>query len=109
MICLPPFLELARLCRFVFFFQAEDGIRDVAVTGVQTVLFRSMPHVSIVYGGVFPTYHHRDVLEQEPQIDVIVRGEGEETARRLVRALAAGESLGAIPGRSEERRVGKEC
>src|SRR2546422_11341 len=24
-----------------FFFQAEDGIRDVAVTGVQTVLFRS--------------------------------------------------------------------
>src|SRR2546429_3193899 len=23
-------------CLFVFFFQAEDGIRDVAVTGVQT-------------------------------------------------------------------------
>src|SRR5256884_5789484 len=26
---------------FFFFFQAEDGIRDVAVTGVQSVLFRS--------------------------------------------------------------------
>src|SRR2546422_4326935 len=25
------------LCVFFFFFQAEDGIRDVAVTGVQTV------------------------------------------------------------------------
>src|SRR2546429_6600165 len=25
-----------------FFFQAEDGIRDVAVTGVQRVLFRSL-------------------------------------------------------------------
>ena len=24
-----------------FFFQAEDGIRDTSVTGVQTVLFRS--------------------------------------------------------------------
>src|SRR2546429_1086661 len=24
------------ICFFVFFFQAEDGIRDVAVTGVQT-------------------------------------------------------------------------
>ena len=24
-----------------------------------------MPHVVIVYGGVFPTYHHRDVLRQE--------------------------------------------
>src|SRR5216684_720577 len=26
---------------FFFFFQAEDGIRDVAVTGIQTWLFRS--------------------------------------------------------------------
>ena len=26
---------------FVFFFQAEDGIRDRDVTGVQSVLFRS--------------------------------------------------------------------
>src|SRR2546430_12008963 len=25
---------------FLFFFQAEDGIRDLTVTGVQTVLFR---------------------------------------------------------------------
>src|SRR2546422_7031641 len=25
-----------RVCSFFFFFQAEDGIRDVAVTGVQT-------------------------------------------------------------------------
>src|SRR2546429_2470504 len=29
-----------------FFFQAEDGIRDVAVTGVQTLLFRSTENVS---------------------------------------------------------------
>src|SRR2546425_3832522 len=28
---------------FFFFFQAEDGIRDKLVTGVQTVLFRSAP------------------------------------------------------------------
>src|SRR2546427_5021059 len=28
---------------FFFFFQAEDGIRDLTVTGVQRVLFRSMP------------------------------------------------------------------
>src|SRR6266498_2172469 len=27
----------------VFFFQAEDGIRDADVTGVQSVLFRSPP------------------------------------------------------------------
>src|SRR3989449_6996686 len=35
------------ICVFFFFFQAEDGIRDVAVTGVQTCALpiseRSMP------------------------------------------------------------------
>ena len=39
-----------------------------------------MPQVWIVYGGIFPTYHWREILDAEPQIDVIVRGEGEETA-----------------------------
>jgi len=29
---------------YVFFFQAEDVIRDIGVTGVQTVLFRSKRH-----------------------------------------------------------------
>src|SRR5215467_8679674 len=36
-----PFLQLRRSCRIFFFFQAEDGIRDYKVTGVQTWLFRS--------------------------------------------------------------------
>src|SRR6185503_11279882 len=33
------------------------------------------PHVWIIYGGVFPTYHWPQLMEQEPQIDFIVRGE----------------------------------
>src|SRR5215813_2685988 len=41
----------------------------------------------IVYGGVFPTYHWSDIMEQEPAIDFIVRGEGEETIVRLASAL----------------------
>ena len=53
---------------------------------------------TIVYGGVFPTYHWQDVIEAEPQIDVIVRGEGEETAPRLMAALAEGRPLDDIPG-----------
>lgn len=56
------------------------------------------PRTHIVYGGVFPTYHHREILEAEPQVDVIVRGEGEETARRLMAAIAAGTPLRHIPG-----------
>lgn len=50
------------------------------------------PHIKIVYGGVFPTYHWREILTQEPQIDVIVKGEGEETIRQVVRALAVSSS-----------------
>src|SRR2546422_7155097 len=37
-----PRTETERVVFEVFFFQAEDGIRDVAVTGVQTCLFRSL-------------------------------------------------------------------
>jgi len=57
---------------------------------------RRLPYAWIVYGGVYPTYHWRDVLEEAPQIDVIVRGEGEETAPRLVAAL--GGDLREVPG-----------
>src|SRR4030095_6970955 len=38
------------------------------------------------------------VLDAEPQIDVIVRGEGEQTTVLLLRALRDGGDLRAIPG-----------
>jgi anaerobic magnesium-protoporphyrin IX monomethyl ester cyclase len=47
---------------------------------------------------VFPTYHRREVLREETQIDVIVRGEGEETAPKLIAALEARQPLRNIPG-----------
>src|SRR3989339_594766 len=37
---------VARKYLELFFFQAEDGIRDWSVTGVQRVLFRSEEHTS---------------------------------------------------------------
>src|SRR2546422_11468597 len=40
----------AMSCSFFFFFQAEDGIRDVAVTGVQRVLFRSAADAGTALG-----------------------------------------------------------
>lgn len=58
------------------------------VAELVVLLRAACPRAWIVYGGVFPTYHWREVLEECPQIDVIVRGEGEETTRRVVRALA---------------------
>ncbi|GAB6845207.1 anaerobic magnesium-protoporphyrin IX monomethyl ester cyclase [Methylorubrum rhodinum] len=68
------------------------------IAEVSARVAQALPGATIVYGGVFPTYHARDILEAEPHVGAIVRGEGEETARRLMAALAAGRPLGAIPG-----------
>src|SRR5256885_9307546 len=70
----------------VFFFQAEDGIRDYKVTGVQTC---ALPILEARLAGRLPA--------------------------AAVDAFFADPRLRALPGvaerfdRSEERRVGKEC
>lgn len=43
--------------------------------------------IKIIIGGVFPTYHWKEILEDNPQIDYIVCGEGEEIVLNLVAAL----------------------
>ena len=57
-----------------------------------------LPDLKIIYGGVFPTYHYRDILAAEPQIDVVVRGEGEATVAKLVAAIEQGDDLSTIEG-----------
>jgi anaerobic magnesium-protoporphyrin IX monomethyl ester cyclase len=54
--------------------------------------------VKIIYGGVFPTYHWDEVLTAVPEIDIIVRGEGEATATALVAALEKGADLSTVNG-----------
>src|SRR5256884_134442 len=50
---LPSRLPMMFILWMVFFFQAEDGIRDVAVTGFRRVLFRSGT-VTVTGGGLMP-------------------------------------------------------
>ncbi len=57
-----------------------------------------LPDTWIIYGGVFPTYHWQLIMTQEPDIDFIVRGEGEETIVRLIRALEQEQPLRQVPG-----------
>lgn len=68
------------------------------VSEITRVLRAALPHTWIVYGGVFPTYHWREILTEEPQIDVIVRGEGEETTPRVIHSLEASLPLERILG-----------
>lgn len=64
-----------------------------------TKLIRQQNHsLRIVIGGVFPTYHWREILETDPQIDYIVCGEGEETCLQLVNAVETGYPLELVKG-----------
>lgn len=58
----------------------------------------ALPHVIIVYGGVYPTFHGMEIMAEEPAIDFIVRGEGEETVVRLLGALEERRPLDNIAG-----------
>lgn len=68
------------------------------ISATAQAIAASMPSVRIVYGGVHPTYFHREILRDEPYVHAVVRGEGEETVRQLVRALETGASLAEVNG-----------
>src|SRR2546429_3042305 len=87
---------------FFFFFQAEDGIRDVAVTGVQTC---ALP-ISIVEAEAFGGF----LLSQEQAIGPVRGRKGAKKRLRDPGAACIDETYGMIgQTRSEERRVGEEC
>lgn len=69
-----------------------------SASAVMRAVKRRLPAVRIVYGGVFPTYHWREVLKEVEVVDVVVRGEGEKTIRAVMRALEAGTDLGEVEG-----------
>src|SRR5687767_15207847 len=87
---------------FFFFFQAEDGIRDKLVTGVQTCALpicqrtialslpgHGRPRTVHIFPGPYGRVQHPLPVEAAP-----TRVDGE---------------IHALQSRSEERRVGKEC
>ncbi len=72
---------------------AHDTIMRIAAA-----LKAARPTLSIVYGGVYPTYHWSDVMRDYAQVDCIVRGEGERTATELIKAMVAGADLANVDG-----------
>jgi anaerobic magnesium-protoporphyrin IX monomethyl ester cyclase len=68
------------------------------------------PDVTCVYGGVYPTYHARAIIDHEPAVDVVVRGEGEATAVDLLAALQrnpAADQLDGVTSIAFRRHDGK--
>src|SRR5690606_41035599 len=92
---------------FFFFFQAEDGIRDFHVTGVQTcalpicVAFQLADDVidlspESTKTGKLAGTDLRSGVDTMPMLKLRARAENDPEAAALLQ-------------RSEERRVGKEC
>jgi anaerobic magnesium-protoporphyrin IX monomethyl ester cyclase len=53
-----------------------------------TALVRNAnPAITIIIGGVFPTYHWQEILDKNPQIDYVVCGEGEQVCLNLITVL----------------------
>lgn len=63
-----------------------------------TEIKKACPAVLTVYGGVYPTFHAEEILDQEEGIDVIVRGEGEATSLDVVQAIESGTSFHLVEG-----------
>lgn len=70
----------------------------VTVLALCQALKQAKPALRIIYGGVYPTYHWEEILRDCPHIDVIVRGEGEQTGVALLQALQQGLPLASVPG-----------
>lgn len=56
------------------------------------------PDTLTVLGNTHPTFMYEEVLREHPEVDVVVRGEGEETAVELMDAWTAGADFGRVRG-----------
>src|SRR5690606_39951003 len=91
---------------YCFFFQAEDGIRDFHVTGVQTCALPISVFVPTVDRGQMQGNFGRYAVAFLA-VGSVVNITGFPTC---VLIFCGCQNLpGDLPGRSEERRVGKEC
>src|SRR3989449_3436024 len=92
------------ICKYFFFFQAEDGIRDVAVTGVQTCalpISHKFCRHRLIY--IVERTQVSNIAETRPPCSRLQSTDLGSGAKKFLCNVLYRES------RSEERRVGKEC
>src|SRR5690606_39430503 len=92
------FVRVLSFLSFFFFFQAEDGIRDFHVTGVQTCALPIFQHFNITG---FAIYTHSNLSSFLKWIEIGLANQATTVASQI--------RLMSKPARSEERSVGKEC
>src|SRR5438105_7979720 len=92
------------ICFFFFFFQAEDGIRDPLVTGVQTCALPILvPDMCRNFCACSTIARTTSGCEWPVELTAIPA----EQSRNTLPSTSS--TIAPAPRRSEERRVGKEC
>src|SRR2546429_7373737 len=84
-----------------FFFQAEDGIRDVAVTGVQTC--------ALPISALAPCCQPPNTFASQRSRGPVSASSSPSPSTMNAPSFTGTESESFFDARSEERRVGKEC
>ncbi|MFB2971167.1 magnesium-protoporphyrin IX monomethyl ester anaerobic oxidative cyclase [Aerosakkonema sp. BLCC-F183] len=93
------YIEDAELVEIIRNYQPDV----VLATAITPMIYKSQntlrlvkeinPETKTIMGGVHPTYMYREVLNEAPWVDYIIRGEGEEITVNLMRAIADGTDL----------------
>src|SRR5207249_9132776 len=92
-----------------FFFQAEDGIRDRNVTGVQTCALPISVGRPLRVLDVTVEFSGEGVRAAAIAVHQVKLGGLMALVPIIVAGVSDESSVGRNGGRSEERRVGKEC
>src|SRR3989441_4590411 len=87
-----------------FFFQAEDGIRDKLVTGVQTCALPICPPVNSITECIKAPDAHSAHAASNSRLNKLA-----STLTAFPQTAVMFQSVIRCRPRSEERRVGKEC
>ena len=78
----------------------HSGSTAAHKTALKTIraIHRELPHIRVVYGGVYPSYADKVVMAECAEIDAVVRGEGEQTVVGLIRTWEQTNDLSYIDG-----------
>lgn len=71
-------------------------IRDALQIGRH--IKRLRPDLPIVWGGWHPSLFPKEILAESPEVDIVVRGQGETALREMIEAWRSGRPLDSISG-----------
>lgn len=79
------------------------GFSTLATSGITAALISGQvkqknPNIKIVFGNHYATFNAERILQHYPFVDIIVRGEGEQTISQLVECLSRNGDLTSVRG-----------